>query len=163
MVSYFRKHRVLSFSICISFAFWLAESFLHKHFFDKESYFELIPRDANELWMRSFIFILIIIIGYFSEREIGLQKKIAEEKNHTLQAIIHSVDEIAGNTLSLMSHYCDEFVKSEKFDKKSVLDMKEIINDTFSELKKLSNAKNLTIKEKHKGYYKVEVTQPDKD
>ena len=113
--------------------------------------------------MRSFIFLLIIIVGYFAEREIGLQKKIAEEKNHTLQAIIHSVDEIAGNTLSLMSHYCDEFIKLERFDKKSALEMKEIINDTFAELKKLSNVENLTIKEKHKGYYKVEVTQSDKD
>ncbi len=163
MILYFRKHRILSFSICTSVAFWLAESFLHMHFFDEGASFELIPHDANELWMRSFIFLLIIIVGYFAEREIRLQKKIADEKNHTLQAIIHSVDEIAGNTLSLMSHYCDEFIKLERFDKNSALEMKEIINDTFAELKKLSNVENLTIKEKHKGYYKVEVTQSDKD
>jgi len=66
-----------------------------------------------------------------------------------LHALIHSVDEIAGNTLSLMSHYCDEFIKPEKLDKKSALEMKEIIKDTFSELKKLSSAKNITIEEKH--------------
>lgn len=158
-----REHRFFFCSVCAAVIFWLVESFLHQHIFDAGSHFELIPHDLNELWMRSFIFVLIIVIGYFAEREIAMQKKIAKDKHHSLLAMVHSVDEISGNTLSLMSHYCDEFIKSERFDKKSALEMKAIIDETFSELKKLSDVKNLTIEEKHKGYYKMEVTQSKHD
>jgi hypothetical protein len=127
-----KEHRFLFLSITGAVVFWLAESFLHQHFFDEGAHFEFIPHDANELWMRSFIFVLIIVIGYFAEREITLHKKIAKEKLDMMQAVIHSVDEITGNTFSLMSHYCDEFVKSKQIDEKAVKEMKGIINDTFS-------------------------------
>ena len=57
------------FSIVIAFLFWFTESLLHVVFFDHGAGFEVIPHDANELWMRIIIFILIALIIAFSLRD----------------------------------------------------------------------------------------------
>jgi hypothetical protein len=56
----------------------------------------------------------------------------------TLKASIVSINEVVGNTLRLMSHYCDNFIKEGEADMAAIESMKEIIEETFVGLEHLS-------------------------
>lgn len=137
------------FSIVIAFLFWFVESLLHMAFFDHGAGFEIIPHDANELWMRIVIFTLIPLIGFLASRYVKLQSKIQEEKLRNLNAVIVSTHEVAGNTLSLMSHYCDDFIKTGKPDIDTIISMKEIIDEAFDSLNNLKSVDEM-IKQENK-------------
>ena len=144
-----KNNHIFLFSLLLAFLFWFVESLLHAHFFDEEMHFEIVPHDANELWMRAVITFLIPLIGFLAGRYIQLQKKIQEEKLRTLEASMISMNEVVGNTLSLMHHYCDDFIKSGKAEIDSVKSMKEIIEDTFVALEHLKDINNMVEQEKH--------------
>ncbi len=42
--------------------YWVVESALHKFIF-ADNHFDLIPTDANELWMRGLVVAIIILFG----------------------------------------------------------------------------------------------------
>ena len=148
MFKIIKNNQVFLFSLILAFIFWFVESLLHALFFDKDMHFEMIPHEANELWMRVVIVILIPLIGFFADRYVKLEKKIQDEKLRTLEASIISINEVAGNTLSLMSHYCDDFIKSGKADMDTIESMKEIIEETFASLTHISDVNNMIEREK---------------
>ena len=148
MLQNFKNNNVFLFSLFFVFTFWIIESLLHAHIFDEKMHFEIIPHDMNELWMRLIIFILIPSVGYLAGRQIKLEKKIQEEKMLTLKASIISMNEMVGNTLSLMSHYCDDFIKAGEADMAAVESMKEIIKETFVGLEHLSELDIMIEREK---------------
>ena len=115
-------------------------------------HFEMIPHEANELWMRVVIVILMSLIGFFADRYVKLEKKIQDEKLRTLEASIISINEVAGNTLSLMSHYCEDFIKSGKADMDTIKSMKEIIEETFASLTHISDVNSMIEREKRQEY-----------
>lgn len=149
MFKYFKNNKIFLFSILLAVLFWLTESLLHAFLFDEEMHFELIPREANELWMRVVIFFLVILIGFLAGRYVQLQKKIHQEKMRTLEASMISTNEVVGNTLSLMSHYCDDFIKTGKIEMDSIKSMKEIIDETFAALNHLQDINKMIEREQH--------------
>lgn len=155
-----KNNKIFLFSLILAFIFWVIESLLHALFFDKEMHFEIIPNEVNELWMRVIIVILILLIGFFVERYVNLQKKIQEEKLRTLEASIVSINEVAGNTLSLMSHYCADFIKAGEADLNTIKSMKEIIDETFISLNHISELKNMIEREQYQKHVRdTEIAQ----
>ena len=148
-MNFVKDNSIFLSSVLLALGFWLFESFLHAQVFDKEIKFEVVPHDPNEMWMRLMIFIMIPLIGYLAGRQVKLQKKIQEEKMRTLQASVISMNEMVGNTLSLMNHYCDDFIKKGEADLDSVASMKDIIEETFKGLKHLSELENMLIREQN--------------
>lgn len=149
MFNVFKDNKIFLFSVFLAFLFWLGESLLHAVFFDEEKHFELIPHDANELWMRIVISLLVILMGFLVGRYVQLQKKIHQEKIRTLEASMVSMNEVVGNTLSLMSHYCDEYIKTGKIEMDSAKSMKEIIDETFSALNHLQDINKMIEREQY--------------
>ena len=148
MLQNFKNNNLFFFSVFLAVAFWIIESLLHAHIFEKDMHFEWIPQESNELWMRIVIFLLIILIGFLAGRYVNLQKKIHQEKMRTLEASMVSTNEIVGNTLSLMSHYCDDFIKNGKIEMDSIKSMKEIIDETFSALNHLQDINKMIERER---------------
>ncbi|MDH5601680.1 MAG: hypothetical protein OEY78_10300 [Gammaproteobacteria bacterium] len=149
MFNVFKDNKIFLFSVFLAFLFWLGESLLHAVFFDEEKHFELIPHDADELWMRIVISLLVILMGFLVGRYVQLQKKIHQEKIRTLEASMVSMNEVVGNTLSLMSHYCDEYIKTGKIEMDSAKSMKEIIDETFSALNHLQDINKMIEREQY--------------
>lgn len=148
-MNYIKNNAIFFTSILLAIGFWFFESLLHAYHFDQEIAFEVIPHDSNEMWMRLVIFLMIPFIGFLAGKQVKLEKKIQEEKMRTLQASMVSMNEMVGNTLSLMNHYCDDFIKKGEVDIDSVESMKEIIQETFEGLKHLSELENMIIREQY--------------
>ena len=60
------RHYFLKFAAPVALLSWFFDSFIH-YFWYGEVEFEIIPSDANELWMRSTIFLLLAAFGLFAD------------------------------------------------------------------------------------------------
>ena len=60
------RHYFLKFAIPVALLSWFFDSFIH-YFWYGEVEFEIIPSDANDLWMRSTIFLLLAAFGLFAD------------------------------------------------------------------------------------------------
>ncbi len=74
-----KKFNIIIISIIISIAFWFLESFIHLEL-DKLDKVELLPKDINELWMRSLIVILIMAMSIYAHISHARKLKIEQEK-----------------------------------------------------------------------------------
>ena len=65
-------------SIVSAIFFWFVESTIHYFVFDHGN-FEILPHDSNELWMRTLICGLMIVVGLLAERHIRDKEEIHAE------------------------------------------------------------------------------------
>jgi len=74
--------------IGMGFLFWLFETLVHVYFFNpqKESFFRhFFYPDVHETWMRSFVTVLFILFGFYSQYIVNVRKK-AERELHQQNA-----------------------------------------------------------------------------
>jgi len=62
-----KRHSFLAAAMLTAVAFWIGDSLIHRYLYE-ESSFELIPNDADELWMRAVIILLFIAFGLLADR-----------------------------------------------------------------------------------------------
>jgi len=74
------KNMIFITSIIIALIWWIVESIAHYTIFDVGAAFTFFPGDANELWMRSIITVLIIVVGAFSQRAVNNLIQINAQK-----------------------------------------------------------------------------------
>ena len=80
-----RRHSFFILAIPVAIMSWFFDSFIH-YFWYGELEFEIIPSDANDLWMRSTIFLLLAAFGLFADFK--SRTSIAESiKKHQLDNI----------------------------------------------------------------------------
>jgi len=144
------KNSFLFFSVCLSISFWVLESLLHFHVFDKGRYFVIIPNDPNELWMRIIICLLIIGGGFIADKYIFTLHKIQSEKLRTLKATMYNVHDIAGNALSQISLHCEDDEN-----------INQIILVAIKKLNEISDVDEVIEEKNSQGIRNIKVIQPN--
>jgi len=81
-----KNHHYLLLAILLAISFWLLDSVIH-YFWYGELEFKIIPTDANDLWMRSAIFVMLASFGLFTDIT---SRKLIEKNNKKSQAEIIS-------------------------------------------------------------------------
>jgi CRISPR/Cas system-associated endonuclease Cas3-HD len=100
MTNMLKKFHTIILGSFISITFWVLESFIDQEL-DEVDNIRLIPGDANELWMRSLIVILIMVMSiyvHFSqakelkiEREkLKLQEQLLDEQYNKMELILNT-------------------------------------------------------------------------
>lgn len=95
-----KKFHTIIFGSFISITYWFLESFIDLELDDVDK-IELLPKDMNELWMRSLIVILIMVMSiyvHFSqarelkiEREkLKLQEQLLDEQYNKMELILNT-------------------------------------------------------------------------
>lgn len=79
--------------------YWFAESVIHR-FIYAEEFFELVPSDVNELWMRLFIIVLIAAFGFFADNRARRIKATEREKHDVYVATVRSTQHILNNLMN---------------------------------------------------------------
>ncbi|RWX55093.1 hypothetical protein [Photobacterium chitinilyticum] len=87
----------------LSVLFWIMESLIHKLFFLDN--FEIIPVEANELWMRVVIVILVICFGLYADFQTKILLEKEEEKRLIFKATVCSSQHIVNNLLNQMQFF----------------------------------------------------------
>jgi hypothetical protein len=83
----------------LALLYWIAESVIHR-FIYAEKFFEIVPSDVNELWMRLLIIVLIIGFGLFADNRARKIKKSEREKREVYVATVRSTQHILNNLMN---------------------------------------------------------------
>lgn len=83
----------------LALLYWFAESVIHRFVYSEGS-FEIMPSDANELWMRLLIIVLILGFGMFADNRARRIKKSEREKREVYVATVRSTQHILNNLMN---------------------------------------------------------------
>ena len=109
----YKKYSIVFIGIAVAVIFWFIETLAHSLIFDKSSFsHHLIPHDLNELWMRSLIFLSIIVFGIYANLQLLKIEKINKDK----EKIQKRLEEILTKTLSGFITICANCKKIQKED-----------------------------------------------
>ena len=88
-----RERRFTIYGICLALLYWVAESVVHRYIY-AEDFFELMPSDLNELWMR------VLIIFLFADNRAATIRNKEREKREVFLATVRSTQHILNNLLN---------------------------------------------------------------
>ena len=113
------KNRIFTIAtVVFALVFWFFDSSVH-HFIYEEPEFHLIPEDFNELWMRTVIVTLIVLLGvfadFFTRRIMFKQKQL--EVAYLYGSWISASRDILDNLVNQMRLFRIEADKSKDFDR----------------------------------------------
>lgn len=94
-----RQRRFTIFGICLALLYWIAESVIHRYIY-AEDFFEFVPSDLNEFWMRALIIFLIVGFGIFADNRAATIRKKEREKREVFLATVGSTQHILNNLLN---------------------------------------------------------------
>lgn len=138
------------FSIVAAVGFWFVESTIHYVAFD-QGVFKIIPHDSNELWMRSLVCGLIVLIGFLLERVVRHNEEVHAEKLRTLKATINTVQDLVGNSLNSLQLICIELESGKIPDDRSLQQIQKMVTNSSENLKKLAEMTDVIEVEKASG------------
>jgi len=88
-------------AVCLALLYWFIESVLHR-FVYAEEFFEIVPSDFNEFWMRVYIVVLIVGFGMFADNRAKKLQETEKEKHEVFLATVSSTQHILNNLLNQM-------------------------------------------------------------
>ncbi len=138
-----RKYTIITFIIAL--LFWFTDASIH-YFVYSEQQFELMPDDANELWMRTIIILLVIFFGIYADYSIKklLIKEKQLEATRIYNSMIYASQHILNNLLNQMLLFKMEALKSKDFDKEIINIYDDTIDEARDLLKRLSQVEHIT-------------------
>lgn len=83
----------------LAFLYWFAESGIHR-FVYAEEFFEIVPSDVNEFWMRLCIIVLIVGFGVFADNRARRIRASEKEKHEVYVATVRSTQHILNNLMN---------------------------------------------------------------
>ncbi len=144
------KHRKITICVVIlSLIFWIADSLIHRYIYTEET-FELVPADVDELWMRSLIIVLLIIIGVVGDSRANRIAATEREKREIFLATVSSTQHVLNNLLNQMQLVFLEASKTHKLSDETRKLLEQSIREGKEQIDKLSSVTKMngqTIKE----------------
>lgn len=133
--------KLRSFTMCVvmlSLIFWLSDSFIHRFIYSEES-FEIIPADANELWMRILVIILLIGIGVVADNLTARIDAAEREKYDIYVATVSSAQHVLNNLLNQLQLVFFETDKTHKLSDETRKLLEQSINEAKKQVDRLSS------------------------
>jgi len=94
-----RQRKFTAFGIGLAMLYWIAESVVHRYIY-AEDFFEVVPSDLNEIWMRVLIISLILGFGIFADNRAAKIRNKEREKREVFLATVRSTQHILNNLLN---------------------------------------------------------------
>ena len=109
----YKKYSMMFLGIAFGVSFWFIEALMHTLFFNNHSFSQnLIPYDKNELWMRLFTFLLIIVFGIYANLLTINLEKSKNEKEKTQKRLEEALAKILSGYLPICAN-CKKIQKED--------------------------------------------------
>jgi len=131
--------------VIFSLIFWLSDSLIHR-FIYKEETFELVPTDVNELWMRTLIIVLLIIIGLVGDSRAKRIDDTERAKREIFLATVSSTQHVLNNLLNQMQLVFLDASKTHKLSDETRKLLEQSIKESKEQVDKLSSVTKLDAK-----------------
>jgi len=132
-----RQRRFTFFGICLALLYWIAESVVHRYIY-AEDFFELVPSDLNEIWMRVLIIILLVGFGVFADNRAATIRNKEREKREVFLATVRSTQHILNNLLNQMQLAFFELDERHEFESDTRKLLKRSIREGKEQVERLS-------------------------
>jgi hypothetical protein len=96
-----QKRRFTILGLALALFYWVAESLIHRFVYFDDA-FEVIPSDANEIWMRLIIIVVILGFGIFADNRATKIRQKEAEKREVFLTTVRSSQHILNNLLNQM-------------------------------------------------------------
>lgn len=97
-----RKPKYLLLGLGLAVAYWLFDSSVHYLAFHDER-LEFFPSDANELWMRSLVVLLVASFGVYTEFSVRRLQRLSAEKAILAMDLEDALKIILGGDMAICS------------------------------------------------------------
>ena len=132
-----KRRKITILLVILSLIFWLADSLVHA-FVYADGTFELIPTDLNELWMRTVIIFLLIVIGVVGDTLANRIETAEREKREVFLVAISSTQHVMTNLLNQMQLVFLETSKTDKLSGETRKLLEEWIEEGKDQIDRLS-------------------------
>lgn len=131
------RHRYLTLAILAAVAYWLFDSGIHWLIFG-ETVFEWWPSEANELWMRSAIVVLLIGFGLFTDWNTRKLLAKEEEKRQVYLTSVAMAYHMVNNLLNNMQLFMLRAQEQGVLDPQDQMLFEQIIEESKGQLHMLA-------------------------
>lgn len=123
--------------------YWFAESVIHR-FVYAEEFFEVVPSDVNEFWMRLLIIVLIIGFGFFADNRASKIKRTEREKHQVYVATVRSTQHILNNLMNQMQLAFLDLEKEHCLESETKKLLERSIRESKQQVERLSSVSNIS-------------------
>jgi len=109
-----------------------------------EAFFEVVPSDQNEFWMRLLIIALIIGFGFFADNRARLIRKSEQEKHAVYVATVRSTQHILNNLMNQMQLAFLDLEREECLESETRQLLERSIRESKEQVQRLSSVTEVT-------------------
>ena len=137
-----RQRRFTIFGVSLAVLYWFAESVIHRYVY-AEDFFEIVPSDYNEFWMRVVIIVLIAGFGIFADNRAKKIRRKEQEKRDVYLATVRSTQHILNNLLNQLQLVFFDLDERHELDSKTRKLLKRSIKEGKEQVERLSSVTEL--------------------
>ena len=119
-----------------------AESVIHR-FVYAEEFFEVVPSDANEFWMRLLIIALIVSFGVFAGNRARKIKETEREKHEVFVATVRSTQHILNNLMNQLQLAFFDLEKERRLESETRNLLEKSIREGKEQVERLSSVSDI--------------------
>ena len=132
-------------AVCLALLYWFIESVLHR-FVYAEEFFEIVPSDFNEFWMRVYIVVLIVGFGMFADNRAKKLQETEKEKHEVFLATVSSTQHILNNLLNQMQLAFLDLDQRHNLDDQTRKLLEQSIREGKEQVERLSSVTEISSK-----------------
>ena len=129
--------------IVLALFYWFAESGIHR-FVYAEEFFEVVPSDVNEFWMRLLIIVLIVSFGLFADNRARKIKASEQEKHAVFVATVRSTQHILNNLLNQLQLVFFDLEKEHCLESETRTLLEKSIREGKEQVERLSTVSDIS-------------------
>jgi hypothetical protein len=136
------RHKFALLGIGLAVVYWFAESVIHR-FVYAEEFFEVVPSDANEFWMRLLIIALIVSFGVFAGNRARKIKETEREKHEVFVATVRSTQHILNNLMNQLQLAFFDLEKERRLESETRNLLEKSIREGKEQVERLSSVSDI--------------------
>ena len=137
------RHKFTLLGFVLAFFYWFAESVIHR-FVYAEAFFDIMPSDVNEFWMRLSIILLIVGFGVFADNRARKIKATEREKHEVYVATVRSTQHILNNLLNQLQLAFLDLEKEHCLESETRTLLEKSIREGKEQVERLSSVSDLS-------------------
>lgn len=137
------RHKFSLMGLGLALLYWFGESGIHR-FVYAEEFFEIVPSDVNEFWMRLLIIVLIIGFGFFADNRARKIKRTEREKHQVYVATVRSTQHILNNLMNQMQLAFLDLEKEHCLESETRRLLERSIRESKQQVERLSSVSDIS-------------------
>lgn len=136
------RYKFTLLGVGLAAVYWIAESVIHRFVYADE-FFEIVPSDVNEFWMRLSIIVLIVAFGGFADNRARRIAASEREKHEVFIATVRSTQHILNNLMNQLQLVFFDLEKEHCLESETKTLLERSIREGKEQVERLSSVSDI--------------------